>query len=86
MTDRPRAKRTPGVYPNAMRVLADVERSPDARDNFPTAIALLDFWERPWATRLRAFAERRLRLCWCAGLDVLEVDVRLPDASLPDLP
>lgn len=68
-----------GLYPRACAYLdrldfAAGDRSELApwRVDFPTACALLEAWEKPWATRLVAFAARRLELCLRAGLDILE--------------
>lgn len=43
------------------------------RVDFPTAVALLEHWEKPWASRLERFAMTRLIFMWNAGFDVLEV-------------
>lgn len=52
-----------------------IKNDPHARwrVDFPTAVALLEHWDRPWASRLGRFAMTRLIFMWNAGFDVLEV-------------
>lgn len=38
---------------------------------FPTAMALLDFWARPWSPRAVRFAAHRLTLLRGRGIEVL---------------
>lgn len=55
-------------FPNAAREMR--------REDFPTATALLDAWERPWSGKARERAARMLLTALRRGLDVMEMGDR----------